>query len=725
MCNETECEGNEKVPNIDEGSASGNVREMEPELSPDKEKGGPPPCTAGTEQALRRSPDTRPLDNKNGEVDKAHVVTGIIVTPAATGKKPAAAISSCYPLQPITEERTTANTSVLSSPPTGAVTNVNTRVTPPSTARGIIPSTTVASDQPIPSPVRTASRNGALKHRSSSMTTAATWIGSSRRRRKRGRRSSLDVNIGSSFVGDDGDGASDGGYPDSMESSPRLCLPLTDSPNDRESDRDVRNGKDDRPFDESLEGGDDHKRCDSEQDEESSTSPHEDESPRGNGAHPWEKNIGEIDNDSTSPSRSQHPLEDTQEEAGSKSTVAEQDKERKIRGCRKRRDTDTSAGRSSIATSRRDKQVTRAKQQWDVDKEREFESSVLPVPGYEAMHRRRKGVPRHTNDNSTAISSSESVADDDAIDAAEIGADDDATDNSEIGVSQESTTIRALLNRVDAELDLSQARRSVLSLQDPAVETIRLRHANAKLRTDLDLSRKDAAQLAEENNKLRREAGSLQKRLSTKSKLCKELAQKLSACHEILTMLPKDFRASLNGDVNGISEGQLKCPKTSQEGEAMEFSTKGEIPSKISRSQKKKGKKRKCRGDASTDGMGQNTIAGVLEHSTEVESPPERSRYPPNKEKRRRLNSDDSIDDTVLNNLGKSPKETKRGKIFTDKQSSTKKIAKRAPLSPTDNKVDKISRTLRSHHTSENENVGIGPWNVLFEVSVFRAEVQN
>ena len=53
-------------------------------------------------------------------------------------------------------------------------------------------------------------------------------------------------------------------------------------------------------------------------------------------------------------------------------------------------------------------------------------------------------------------------------------------------------------------------------------------------------------------------------------------------------------------------------------------------------SPKKKGKKRKCRGDASTDGMGQNTIAGVLEHSTEVESPPERSRYPPNKEKRRR-----------------------------------------------------------------------------------------
>ena len=36
--NETECEGNEKVPNIHKGSASGNVREMEPILSPDKEE---------------------------------------------------------------------------------------------------------------------------------------------------------------------------------------------------------------------------------------------------------------------------------------------------------------------------------------------------------------------------------------------------------------------------------------------------------------------------------------------------------------------------------------------------------------------------------------------------------------------------------------------------------------------------------------------------------------
>ena len=92
-----ECEGNEKVPNIHEGSASGNVREMEPVLSPDKEKGGPPPWTAGTEHALLHSYDTRPLENKNGEVQKARVATGIIVTPAATGKKPADVILSIGP----------------------------------------------------------------------------------------------------------------------------------------------------------------------------------------------------------------------------------------------------------------------------------------------------------------------------------------------------------------------------------------------------------------------------------------------------------------------------------------------------------------------------------------------------------------------------------------------------------------------------------------------------
>ena len=97
MCNDTECEGNEKVTNIREGSASGNVREMEPVLSPDNEKGGPPPCTAGTEHALLRLYDTRPVDNKNGEVDKARVATGIIVTPAATAMKPAAVILSIEP----------------------------------------------------------------------------------------------------------------------------------------------------------------------------------------------------------------------------------------------------------------------------------------------------------------------------------------------------------------------------------------------------------------------------------------------------------------------------------------------------------------------------------------------------------------------------------------------------------------------------------------------------
>ena len=36
LYNDTECEGNEKVPIINEGSAQGNVREMEAVLSPDK-----------------------------------------------------------------------------------------------------------------------------------------------------------------------------------------------------------------------------------------------------------------------------------------------------------------------------------------------------------------------------------------------------------------------------------------------------------------------------------------------------------------------------------------------------------------------------------------------------------------------------------------------------------------------------------------------------------------
>ena len=63
LCNETECEGNEKVPNIHKGSALGNVREMEPSLSLEREKGGSPPRTAGIEHALLHSPDTRPLDN--------------------------------------------------------------------------------------------------------------------------------------------------------------------------------------------------------------------------------------------------------------------------------------------------------------------------------------------------------------------------------------------------------------------------------------------------------------------------------------------------------------------------------------------------------------------------------------------------------------------------------------------------------------------------------------
>ena len=60
---------------------------MEPVLSPDKEKVGPLPCTAGTEHYLLLSPVIRPLDNKNGEFDKAHIMTGIIVTSAATGNK--------------------------------------------------------------------------------------------------------------------------------------------------------------------------------------------------------------------------------------------------------------------------------------------------------------------------------------------------------------------------------------------------------------------------------------------------------------------------------------------------------------------------------------------------------------------------------------------------------------------------------------------------------------
>ena len=61
---------------------------MGPVLSPDKDKGVPPPCTAGTEHSLLRSPDTWPLDNKNGEVEKALIETRMIVTTAVTGKKP-------------------------------------------------------------------------------------------------------------------------------------------------------------------------------------------------------------------------------------------------------------------------------------------------------------------------------------------------------------------------------------------------------------------------------------------------------------------------------------------------------------------------------------------------------------------------------------------------------------------------------------------------------------
>ena len=63
-------------------------------LSPDKKTILPHPFTEGTEHALLRSPDTRLLDNKNVEFNKDCVATGIIVTPTATGKKPAAVISS-------------------------------------------------------------------------------------------------------------------------------------------------------------------------------------------------------------------------------------------------------------------------------------------------------------------------------------------------------------------------------------------------------------------------------------------------------------------------------------------------------------------------------------------------------------------------------------------------------------------------------------------------------
>ena len=70
---------------------------MEPVFSPDKDTGEPPPFTSGTEHALLCSPDTRLLDNKNGEVDKARIVSGIIVTPVAAGKNPAAVILSIEP----------------------------------------------------------------------------------------------------------------------------------------------------------------------------------------------------------------------------------------------------------------------------------------------------------------------------------------------------------------------------------------------------------------------------------------------------------------------------------------------------------------------------------------------------------------------------------------------------------------------------------------------------
>ena len=70
---------------------------MEPVLSLDKDKVGPPPCTAGIEHTLLCSPDTMLLDNKKGDVKKAPVATGIIVIPAAAGNNPAAVISSIEP----------------------------------------------------------------------------------------------------------------------------------------------------------------------------------------------------------------------------------------------------------------------------------------------------------------------------------------------------------------------------------------------------------------------------------------------------------------------------------------------------------------------------------------------------------------------------------------------------------------------------------------------------
>ena len=70
---------------------------MEPVLSPDKEKVGPPPCTAGTEHALLCQPDTSLLKIKELEVDKARVATRIIVSPAETGKKADGVILSIEP----------------------------------------------------------------------------------------------------------------------------------------------------------------------------------------------------------------------------------------------------------------------------------------------------------------------------------------------------------------------------------------------------------------------------------------------------------------------------------------------------------------------------------------------------------------------------------------------------------------------------------------------------
>ena len=43
------------------------------------------------------APEIRALDNKNGEVDKDCFAKGIIVTPAAMGKKPAVVILSIEP----------------------------------------------------------------------------------------------------------------------------------------------------------------------------------------------------------------------------------------------------------------------------------------------------------------------------------------------------------------------------------------------------------------------------------------------------------------------------------------------------------------------------------------------------------------------------------------------------------------------------------------------------